>query len=52
MVACFRSLLDIPIILEPLRQHLRASLEEMLSPLPKTVADRMLSVIVDPVGWC
>ncbi|KAL5964102.1 Enhancer of mRNA-decapping protein 4 [Taenia solium] len=39
---------NIPTILEPLRQHLRASLEEMLSPLPKTVADRMLSVIVDP----
>ncbi|VDM20094.1 unnamed protein product [Hydatigera taeniaeformis] len=39
---------NIPTILEPLRQHLRSSLEEMLSPLPKTVADRMLSVIVDP----
>ncbi|KAH9282025.1 Enhancer of mRNA-decapping protein 4 [Echinococcus granulosus] len=37
-----------PIILEPLRQHLRVSLEEMLGPLPKTVADRMLSVIIDP----
>ncbi|KAL5105014.1 Enhancer of mRNA-decapping protein 4 [Taenia crassiceps] len=39
---------NIPMILDPLRQHLRASLEEMLSPLPKTVADRMVSVIVDP----
>lgn len=43
-------LLDTPKIVDPLIKNLRGNLERLLSPLPQSVADRMLTIIKEPVS--